>query len=194
MAALVSVTATSTLRLRPPAPSPSGYSGPMRPQYTPLLLALSQAEVRYLVVGGVAVVLHGVLRFTADLDLVIQLEPGNLTRALDVLTSRGLRPVIPVPAGQFADPAIRADWTERRNMLVFTLWDPDRPAVRVDIFVREPWDFDSAFSRRTDVVVEGVPIPLVPITELIAMKHRANRPKDLEDIRALTLLLGRETP
>lgn len=59
------------------------------------------------------------------------------------------------------------------------------------IFVREPWDFDSAFSRRTDVLVDGVAIPLVPLAELISMKQQANRPKDLEDIRALGVLAER---
>lgn len=160
----------------------------MRPQYTPVLVALSEAEVRYLVVGGVAVVLHGVLRFTADLDLVIQLDPDNLRRALATLTRLGFRPVIPVAASEFADPVKRAEWSASRNMLVFTMWDPNYPAVRVDIFVREPWDFDSAFSRRTDVLVDGVAIPLVPLAELISMKQEANRPKDLEDIRALGVL------
>jgi hypothetical protein len=45
------------------------------------LAALEEAQVRYLVVGGVAVVLHGHLRVTADLDLVVQLTPDNVERA-----------------------------------------------------------------------------------------------------------------
>jgi hypothetical protein len=49
---------------------------------------LERAGVRYLVVGGVAVVLHGYLRTTLDLDLVIQLEPDNLDRALTALHLR----------------------------------------------------------------------------------------------------------
>ena len=47
-----------------------------------VLAALNAAEVRYLVVGGVAVVLHGYLRTTADLDLVVELETDNVLRAV----------------------------------------------------------------------------------------------------------------
>ena len=62
-----------------------------------LLNALNAEGVRYLVVGGVAVVLHGYTRATFDLDLVINLESSNLERALQVLASRGFRPRPPVP-------------------------------------------------------------------------------------------------
>ena len=51
-----------------------------------VLVGLSDARVQYLVVGGVAVVLHGHLRTTADLDLVIRLEPDNVQRAVAVLS------------------------------------------------------------------------------------------------------------
>lgn len=50
-----------------------------------VLTPLERAEVRYLVVGGVAVVLHGYLRTTLDLDLVVQLERGNVERALSAI-------------------------------------------------------------------------------------------------------------
>jgi len=52
-----------------------------------VLDALNRARVRYLVVGGVAVVLHGYLRTTADLDLVIDLAPDNALQAVKALTA-----------------------------------------------------------------------------------------------------------
>jgi hypothetical protein len=45
-----------------------------------VLDALNRAQARYLVVGGVAVVLHGYLRTTADLDLVLHLTPDNVRK------------------------------------------------------------------------------------------------------------------
>jgi len=50
-----------------------------------VIKALNEAEVRYLVAGGLAVVAHGYLRFTADLDIILQLEKSNLDRALEAL-------------------------------------------------------------------------------------------------------------
>ena len=68
---------------------------------------LNQASVRYLVVGGLAVNAHGYLRFTKDVDLVVQLIPDNVTRALDALATLGYRPLAPVTANQFSDRATR---------------------------------------------------------------------------------------
>jgi len=55
----------------------------MAQRFEPVLKGLSDAGVRYLVVGGVAVVLHGHLRTTGDLDLVVELSPENLARDLE---------------------------------------------------------------------------------------------------------------
>ncbi|HEX2251636.1 MAG TPA: hypothetical protein VHQ65_00040 [Thermoanaerobaculia bacterium] len=57
-----------------------------------VLKALGRAEVRYLVVGGVAVVLHGYLRATADLDLLLALDEVNVRRAVSALEALGYRP------------------------------------------------------------------------------------------------------
>ncbi len=58
--------------------------------------ALADAEVEYVVVGGLAVIMHGHLRATRDLDLVIGLQPDNCARAMDALSGIGLRPRLPV--------------------------------------------------------------------------------------------------
>ena len=58
--------------------------------------ALERAAVRYLVAGGLAVNAHGYLRFTKDVDLVIQLQTDNLRRALAAREALGYRPAIPV--------------------------------------------------------------------------------------------------
>ena len=64
--------------------------------------ALNTAGVRYLIVGGLAVMAHGYQRTTVDLDLVVQLLPQNLLTALQTLGSLGYVPRIPVSADQFA--------------------------------------------------------------------------------------------
>ena len=62
-----------------------------------IFTALNEAGVDYVVVGGMAVVLHGYLRATADLDLVIGLSAENCTRAVNALTRAGFQPRLPVP-------------------------------------------------------------------------------------------------
>ncbi len=73
-----------------------------------VLHALEAAGVRYLVVGGVAVVLHGHPRLTADLDLALALDTGNVRAAFAALAGLGYRPRVPVTAESFADAGGRA--------------------------------------------------------------------------------------
>src|SRR5207244_7455147 len=104
-----------------------------------LLKDLNEGEVRYLVVGGVAVVLHGYARATFDLDLVIDLQTSNLERALRIFGDRGFRPRPPVPLESFADAAERHRWFDEKNLLVFSLWHPRKHAFEIDLFVKEPF-------------------------------------------------------
>jgi hypothetical protein len=155
---------------------------------TAVLQALNVAEVRYLTVGGVAVVLHGRLRATKDLDLVIQLEPTNLARALAALESSGYRPTIPVAMRDFAVPATRDAWRRERQMLVFRLWHPQIPLAHLDLFVYEPFDFAAAYAAAVHVPTNAVVVPVVPLDLLLDMKRAAGRPQDLLDVQALELL------
>jgi hypothetical protein len=150
--------------------------------------SLQRDDVRYLVVGGVAVVLHGHPRFTADLDLVVALDPGNAARALAALGRLGYRPRDPVDAAQFADPSVRQRWMDEKGLTVFTLWSPAHPATEVDLFVREPFPFDEAWARATTIDLGGVRVPVASIEDLVALKRAAGRPKDLEDVRVLEAL------
>ena len=73
-----------------------------------VIRALNDAGVRYLIAGGVAVVAHGYVRFTADLDLILDLSEDNLRRAVPALASLGYRPLVPVAFEAFIDADTRA--------------------------------------------------------------------------------------
>ncbi len=154
----------------------------MRGDIERVISALESAYVRYLVVGGVAVVLHGYLRTTADLDLVIQLERANVERAISALTALGLQPRIPVAPDQFADPRQRSEWVSTKGMTVFSLWDPSSPGFSVDLFAEEPFDFDTAHARATRVPIGSAEAAVVGRSDLIAMKRAVARPRDLDDV------------
>src|SRR6185295_1661053 len=143
-----------------------------------LLTELSRLAVRYLVVGGVAVVLHGFLRATADLDLVLDLDPENLETAVDLLDRLGFRPRAPVPLRAFAEDAERKRWLAEKNLQVFSLWNSRMPGFEVDLFVEPPFDFAEAYARATWAPLGAENVPVVAIDDLIAMKRRAGRPRD----------------
>lgn len=147
--------------------------------------ALEASGTRYLVVGGVAVVLHGHPRFTADLDLVISLDPANLSRGLRALEGLGYRPRAPVALDEFLDPEVRRTWIEEKGMTVLGLWSPDVPATEVDVFASEPFAFEAAYARALHADLGTTTVPVASLADLIELKRRAGRAQDLEDVRAL---------
>src|SRR5712691_11919572 len=82
-----------------------------------LVRALDSAGVRYLVAGGLAVNAHGYLRFTRDVDLVLQLAPENIVSAFGALEGIGYRPLVRVTAADFADVAKRTAWIRDKGMI-----------------------------------------------------------------------------
>jgi hypothetical protein len=156
-----------------------------------IVQALNEGQVRYLIVGGLAVNAHGYLRYTNDVDVVLQLEPGNILRGLNALSRLGYRPKQPVDAAQFADVSRRESWIRDKAMLVFPLWCEQRIETPIDIFVREPFDFETEWKVAVrSEVSEGIIALFVSFSTLCVMKQQAGRPQDLADISQLRMIQG----
>ena len=165
------------------------YPDPMAGHtFTQILGTLNEAKVRYLIAGGMAVLLHGVPRNTHDLDLYIDLAKANLLKALRALGRIGLHPRIPATLDQIADAPTRARWIREKNMLVLQVMDPDDPFHPVDIFVHHLVPFAAAWKRRVVGDLEGVKAPLMSIRDLITLKKAANRAQDVSDIAGLRMV------
>lgn len=142
-----------------------------------------QTGVRYLVAGGLAVNAHGYLRFTKDVDIVLQLDRDNAARAFDSLARLGYRPTVPVNAAQFADATQRERWVREKNMRVLQLWSDDHPETPIDIFVDEPFDFEQEYQRALIKPLYGsVEVRFVSLPTLIRMKTAAGRTQDHVDL------------
>ncbi|HUT77956.1 MAG TPA: hypothetical protein VM285_09735 [Polyangia bacterium] len=149
--------------------------------------ALNASGVRYLLVGGLAVVAHGHVRFTADIDIVVDLEQGRPGPALAALAALGFRPRAPVAIGDFADETKRVSWIQDKGLMVFSLWSPEHPATEIDLFVEQPFDdFAAAYGRAARIeVAPGVSGVFVGLEDLIRLKRDAGRPQDLLDVERL---------
>lgn len=151
-----------------------------------IFAALHAAQARFVVVGGLAVINHGYLRTTQDIDLVVALDRENVRRAMQAFAGLGYRPKIPVSAMDFADPAIRKKWIEEKGMIVFQLFSDRFPFEPIDVFVTEPFDFDYEYERAVwRNISPETSIPFLRLEQLIAMKRSAARPQDLADIDRL---------
>ena len=154
-----------------------------------IIEALNNAGVRYLVVGGVAVIAHGYLRYTKDIDFVVQLLPDNIMKALEALEKIGYRPLIPVKAQQFADRATRERWIREKDMKVFQLWSDEHLETPIDLFAAEPFDFDDEYRRAVHKsLFQQLDVPVVTITTLIGLKETSARPEDKIDVEHLRVI------
>jgi hypothetical protein len=151
--------------------------------------ALNRAEVRYLVVGGLAVNAHGYGRATFDIDLVADLAPGNVLSLFRALAGLGYQPLVPVSAVDFGDPSIRSQLRTDKGMVVLQFYSEQHRATRVGVFAYAPFDFERERDRAVyEDINDGVSVPFVSLQTLIQMKEEAGRPKDLDDLEALRWL------
>jgi hypothetical protein len=151
-----------------------------------LISGLNERGVRYLVVGGLAVIAHGFTRLTQDIDILLDLEnAAGLSAAIALLERLGCLPRAPVPFAQFADPARREEWRTTEDMLVFARYHPNE-RTEADHFISMPFDFAAAWSERLESDIgDGIIASFVDLRRLIDMKRQAGREKDPEDVRVL---------
>lgn len=136
---------------------------------TPVCAALNRGKAKYLVIGGVACILHGYARATDDIDILIERSEANATRVLDVLGGLGY--------------GYARGWTAAEVLKRPITVIGDDP--RVDVFtVAWKVKYEQAAPNASAVDVDGVKIPLIGIDDLIETK-RTGRLQDAADIEAL---------
>lgn len=155
-----------------------------------LFALLAAARVRFVVVGGLALLLHGLDRLTADVDLVIDLSTESAQAAVRALTEAGYRPLAPVDPTALADPEQRHEWQTVRNMQVFSLWDSTNTRPTVDIMLSPGVPFDGLWAAASVTQIGGHEVRVASIDHLIQMKTAAGRTQDLADIDRLRVLAG----
>lgn len=135
-------------------------------------------EVRYVVIGGVASVIHGVPRATFDLDILIDAEPDNARSLLEAFLDAG-----------FGTAALTdAEEILSNEITIF------KDRVRIDVQTSTPGlDFREAWKRRKTAEYQGQIFYVVSLEDLLASKRAAGRNIDLEDVRLLELSDDEET-
>lgn len=132
--------------------------------------SLSAHEVRYLVVGGVAAIVHGVPRTTFDLDLLIEANEPNARRLLAALEAAGL--------GSAALTSPEAVIAHEITVI--------KDRLRIDLLTTIPGiRFEDAWPHREIRAIEGVEYWIISRSDLVIAKRASGRPKDLEDAKAL---------
>ncbi|MDD5384177.1 MAG: hypothetical protein PHG89_04780 [Gallionella sp.] len=153
--------------------------------YVDLFSALARHKVGYLLIGGLAVSLHGVERATMDVDITVAMNPDNLAALIDAAKELKLSPVLPVPLESLGDLELLRQWHAERHLEAFALRSADLAGVTVDVLLFPPVEF-SGMALRADVFkVANTDIHVVSIDDLIALKQAVGRPIDVIDIEHL---------
>jgi hypothetical protein len=92
--------------------------------YEEILSALVDEDVDFIVVGGVACVLHGVERVTMDVDLAVATDPDNFAKFLAVMERLGLKPRVPINPRSLLDKGVLDHIIHEKHALVFFLSRP----------------------------------------------------------------------
>ncbi len=148
--------------------------------------ALEKFQVDYAIVGGFAVTLHGVIRGTVDLDIVLGLTQEAFEGGEKALKSLGLVGRLPVTAKDVFN--FREEYIKNRNLIAWSFYDPINPAHIVDIIITQ----DLRKIKTVQKKILGTSVKIASIPSLIEMKRKSGRNQDLEDIRALESIAGKQ--
>ncbi|HEX4343661.1 MAG TPA: nucleotidyltransferase [Verrucomicrobiae bacterium] len=153
--------------------------------FAAIVKALNAANVRFLVVGGLAVNAYGYSRFTHDVDIVIRLTKKDIFLLFSALKKIGYRPRSPITVEEFADPKIRKALIKDKNMLVLQMWSDEHRETPLDIFVQEPFIFATEYKSALVEQLDKEPVRIISLKTLIRLKKKAGRDQDRIDVANL---------
>ena len=158
--------------------------------YAQILTALAEARIRFVVAGGVAVVIHGVERMTMDIDVAVDFAADNLSRFVATMKQLGMQPRVPVPHDFITDPENVRRMIVEKNALVFTYIDPNDPLKQLDVFLTPELSYAALAADSVVKLIYGTPVQVASIDTLIRLKRSVEplRPKDAHDISELEKL------
>ena len=135
------------------------------------IASLNAHDVRYLVVGGYAVALHGYPRFTKDLDVWLWLEAENAAKAVQALADFG-----------FASLDLKSDDFLVPDQIIQLGYPPNR----IDLITTLPGvDFEACFDQRKIVMFDDIPVSFIDRESLKRNKQASGRLQDLADLENL---------
>lgn len=154
--------------------------------YLRLFESLNRHKIRYLVIGGIAVNLHGFLRLTMDVDIAVDTETDQSSLWEKVCAELNLKPRQPVTWQQMYSATERRLLRMEKNLIAFCVLSAQPEDPIVDILFDVDETFAKLWEKKQMIEVQGIPVPVISVPDLITMKKNVGRPKDLADIAQLS--------
>lgn len=143
---------------------------------------LNNHNIPYALVGGHAVAIHGAVRGTMDIDLILKWSLVNLEKIEKALEDLGLIPRLPISAKDVYN--FKDEYIKNRNLIAWNFYNPVHPSQQVDIIITH----DLSQLKAIKVKYHNKPIHVLSKKDLIQMKKDSGRPQDLFDVEALEKL------
>lgn len=153
-----------------------------------IIKTLNKHNIKYLIVGGLAINLYGIPRFTKDIDIVCDMSEDNLKRLIKAIKELGYKPRVPIKIDDFAKPELRSKWKKEKGMLAFAFFDPKDYFKELDIVMQEKLSFDKMYKNKVVMKMDKVNVYVCSIDDLIKLKKTASRKQDISDIEALNII------
>lgn len=141
-------------------------------------------KLPYAIVGGYALALHGIVRATMDIDILLTLDQNNFERAEKCLLALNLRSRIPVRAQDIIK--MRKEYIENRNLIAWSFVDFQNPSRQLDIIIT----MDLKDVTIEKVSVGGRKARVICLKDLMKMKIASGRPQDLVDVESIRIKLN----
>lgn len=143
----------------------------LTPDFREFLGFLNQNQVRYLLIGGYAVGLHGHPRYTKDLDIWVEASQENAEKVIKAIGAFG-----------FTSLELQSEDFLKPGMFVQIGYPP----VRIDLLTKPAGvEFAECFENRQEVEVDGIRVPLISLEDLRKNKRASGRNQDLADLEKL---------
>ena len=162
--------------------------------YPQLFQALFLNNIHYLICGGLAVNIYGIPRMTADIDLLLNLTPNNITQFENTMNKLNYKPLIPLSLQTLQDEKTRTYYIKERNLIGYSYFNSQKNFVNIDILLDLPISFQSMWENKEIRTIDNYQIYLISIQHLIELKNYSNRIQDQKDIQLLNQIQTKNDP
>lgn len=145
--------------------------GTLPTDFKEFIKLLNKNNVQYLVIGGYAVVYHGYVRSTNDIDIWIDISKENIKRLLKALEEFG-----------FSSLNLKEEDFSPNQIIQLGY-----PPSRIDLITTPAGvDFETCYKTKEQATIDNINISIIDLTNLIKTKKASNRTRDLADVEELT--------
>ncbi len=144
-----------------------------------IINTLEKHKINYAVVGGYAMALHGIVRATMDIDLVISMSKKDLKLCQKAFLEIGLKSKLPIDGDDIYN--FKEEYINNRNMVAWSFVDYKDPTRIIDLLIT----YNLKKIKAQKISLAGKKIKVASLQDLIAMKTASGRPQDLIDIKSM---------